>query len=161
MNGFINFWLRFFDYKERDTILTMLTVPNSRRILRCSLSEEIRKTQLHASKVANTAVCLNGRNSTDCLHNPMLTPNRLFFQNPQILRTISFGHDVIHTPVPFPFLGFIMAMCCIAISLKNFIHMQKHRRTPSFRYERLLTSWLLSSVLQHEERETQSSIILY
>ena len=24
------------------------------------------------------------------------------FQNPQILRTISSGHDVIHTPVPFP-----------------------------------------------------------
>ena len=24
------------------------------------------------------------------------------FQNPQILRTISSGHDVIHTPAPFP-----------------------------------------------------------
>ena len=32
------------------------------------------------------------------------------FQNPQILRTITSGHDVIHTPLPFPVWGFIMAM---------------------------------------------------
>ena len=32
----------------------------------------------------------------------------LSFQNPQILWTISSGHDVIHTPVPFPVWRFIM-----------------------------------------------------
>ena len=32
----------------------------------------------------------------------------LSFQNPQILRTISSGHDVIHTPGPFPVWSFIM-----------------------------------------------------
>ena len=38
-------------HEERDTILTMLTIPNARRILWClrSLSVEIRKTQLHLS----------------------------------------------------------------------------------------------------------------
>ena len=30
------------------------------------------------------------------------------FQNPQILRTISSGHNVIHTPAPFLVCGFIM-----------------------------------------------------
>ena len=29
------------------------------------------------------------------------------FQNTQILRTISFGHDVIHTPAPFPVWGLL------------------------------------------------------
>ena len=31
-------------------------------------------------------------------------------QNPQILKIISFGHDVILTPAPFPVWGFIMTM---------------------------------------------------
>ena len=35
------------------------------------------------------------------------------FQNPQIIRTISSGHDVIHTPVPFPVWGFIMTMVIV------------------------------------------------
>ena len=35
------------------------------------------------------------------------------FQNPQILRTISSGHDIIHSPVPFPVLGFIMTMVIV------------------------------------------------
>ena len=30
------------------------------------------------------------------------------FLNPQSLKTISSGHDVIHTPASFPVLGFIM-----------------------------------------------------
>ena len=37
-------------------------------------------------------------NSILCLHGPMSTFNWLFFQNPQILRSTSSGHDVIHTP---------------------------------------------------------------
>ena len=40
------------------------------------------------------------------------------FQNPQILRTISSGHDVIHTPVPFPVWGFIMTMVIVI----SFVH---------------------------------------
>ena len=35
---------------------------------------------------------------------------QLVFQNPQILRTISSEHDVIHTPAPFPVWGFIMTI---------------------------------------------------
>ena len=36
-----------------------------------------------------------------------------FFQNPQILRTISSGHDVILTLAPFPVWGFIMTMVIV------------------------------------------------
>ena len=73
-------------------------IPNARRILWCLiyLSVEIRKNQLHISTVETQL-------STDSFHNP------------QILRTISSGHDVIHTPAPFPVWGFIMTMV-IAIS---------------------------------------------
>ena len=39
---------------------------------------------------------LNGRNSTICLHGPISIFNS--FQNLQIPRTISSGHDLIHTP---------------------------------------------------------------
>ena len=49
--------------------------------------------QLSASMADNPTVCLQGLKST---------PNGLFFQNLQILRTIASGHDVIHTPASFP-----------------------------------------------------------
>ena len=35
------------------------------------------------------------------------------FQNPQVLKAISCGHDVIHTPAPFPVWGFIMTMVIV------------------------------------------------
>ena len=35
------------------------------------------------------------------------------FQNPQILKTILFGHDVIHTPAPFRVWGFIMTVVIV------------------------------------------------
>ena len=37
----------------------------------------------------------------------MVQSQLTLFQNPQILRTISSGHDVIHTPVPFPIWGLL------------------------------------------------------
>ena len=46
-----------------------------------------------------STLCLNGRNSTLCLHRSISTPS---FQNPQILRTISSGNDVIYTQAPIP-----------------------------------------------------------
>ncbi len=41
----------------------------------------------------------------------LVNPNSqlILFQNPQILRTISSGYDVIHTPAPFPVWGLIMS----------------------------------------------------
>ena len=45
-------------------------------------------------------------NPTVCLHGPKSTPNSLF-QNLQILRTITSGHDVIHTPAPFTIWGLL------------------------------------------------------
>ena len=41
---------------------------------------------------------------TVCLHGLQSTP---FFQNLQILRTITSGHDVIHTPATFPIRGLL------------------------------------------------------
>ena len=103
-------------HEERDTILTMLTIPNARRILWClrSLSVEICKTP---------TTCLNGRElnslcptgrELNCLPawsnvNSQLT----LFQNPQILRTISPGHGVIQAPASFPVWGFIMTMVIV------------------------------------------------
>ena len=69
-----------------------------------------------------STLCLNGRNSTVCLHGPISTNS---FQNPQILRTISSGHDVIHTPAPFPAWGFIMTMVIVI----SFVH--KHKTAPN------------------------------
>ena len=44
---------------------------------------------------------------------PWSNLNWLFFQNPHILRTISSGDDVIHTPAPFPVWGFIMTIVIV------------------------------------------------
>ena len=35
------------------------------------------------------------------------------FQNSQIFRTIFSGHDIIHTPTPFPVWGVIMTMVIV------------------------------------------------
>ena len=50
------------------------------------------------------------KNYTLCLHGPISTD---YFQNPRILRTISLGHDVIHTPAQFPVLKLIMTMVIV------------------------------------------------
>ena len=59
----------------------------------------------------------NGQNSTCNGRKPNSHLNGLTstdsFQNPQILRTISSGHDIIHTPAPFPFWGFIITMVIV------------------------------------------------
>ena len=44
------------------------------------------------------------------LNGPISTDS---FQNPQILKTISSGHDIIHTPASFPVWGFIMTMVIV------------------------------------------------
>ena len=43
----------------------------------------------------------------------MVQSQLTLFQNPQILRTISSRHDVIHIPAPFPVCGFIMIMVIV------------------------------------------------
>ena len=71
-----------------------------------------------AAMVENSALSPNGRNSIVCLHGPMSTFNSLF-QNPQILRTISSGHDVVHTPSEFPVWGLLcdfIGLCCLFAS---------------------------------------------
>ena len=75
-NAFINFLTSVRRHEESDTILTMLTIPNAWRILRCltSLYVEIRKTQLHLLQPKSNSR-LNWRNSILCLHCPISTLN--------------------------------------------------------------------------------------
>ena len=126
-NAFINFLTSVLRHKERDTIFTMLTIlsdpTNVWRILWClrSLSVEIRKNPT-TSSTAQSQLQLNGRNSTVCLHGPISTPNCMvrllllntmvgsqpnLFQNLRNSQPISIGHDVIHTPAPFPLWGLL------------------------------------------------------
>ena len=58
----------------------------------------------------NPTTSFNARNSTFCLRGPISTDS---FRNPQILGTISSGHDVIYTPAPFPVWGFIRTMVIV------------------------------------------------
>ena len=69
----------------------------------------------------NSTLCLNGRNSTFCLHGLIWTSQLILFQNPQILRTISSGHDVIYTSAPFPVWVFIITMVIVI----SFAHERK------------------------------------
>ena len=71
------------------------------------VSRDKKKNQQHASTVENSILTLHG---------PISSSQVTLFQNPQILRTISSEHDVIHTPAPFSFLWFIMTLV-IVISL--------------------------------------------
>ena len=80
-NGFINFGLWFFNMR-RESILTMLTIPNVQCILWCrrSVSRDLKNpTTSSMVKIQLSTLCHNGRNSTLCLHGPMSTFNWLFF----------------------------------------------------------------------------------
>ena len=90
-------------HEERDTTLTLLTPP-------------LRAAHLVVFKISvgrdlkNLTTSFNGRRSNSLLNGPIsLTKYKLSVcQNPQNLRTISSGHDVIHTLAPLPVCGFIM-----------------------------------------------------
>ena len=141
-NGLSISWLRFFDTRREIQFLKVFAnhtiwPTNARRILRCLrfLSVEIRKTQLHLqwsksnpqlfnSMAESPTTRLHGSTSTltvwlsggetNCLP-PWSNVNfqLTLFQNPQILRAISSGHDVILTPAPFPVWGFVMTMVIV------------------------------------------------
>ena len=92
--------------EERDTMLKGLCKPyyadptlNAQQILWClrSLPLEIRKTQPLPSTV---------------------NLNSLSFQNPQILRTISSGHDVKYTSASFPVQGLLWQMMIVISSAR-------------------------------------------
>ena len=120
-NGLLISRLRFFNTRRETQFLkayanhTIWPHPNAWRILWClrSLSVEIRKTKLPFKRSkSNSLPQWQKLNSNWCL-----------FQNQQILRTISYGHDVIHTPDPFPVWGFIMTMVIvISFALERKLH---------------------------------------
>ena len=61
----------------------------------------------------NPSTCFNGRELNSLPQWSNLNFSTDSFQNPQILRTISSRHDVIHTLAPFSFWGFIMSMVIV------------------------------------------------
>ena len=65
-------------HEERDTILTMLTIPNVWHVLCCTRSQFISagrdpKNLTAVAAVKNSTLCLNGRNSTSQLNGPTST----------------------------------------------------------------------------------------
>ena len=99
-----------FRHDERDTLLTMLTIPsgptNAQCILYClrSLSVEICKIPTTRLGRLLNSLWPNGRDSIVGLHGPMSTANWLFLKSSNS-QSISSWHDVIHIPVPFPVSG--------------------------------------------------------
>ena len=121
--GFINFLSLDLLHEERDTILAMLT--SSQRtahlvVFKISVGRHPKILTATATG-ENSTFCLNGR-ELKCLP-PWSNVNfqLILFQNPQILRTISSGHDVVHTPAPFPVWRFIM----IIVIVISFAHERK------------------------------------
>ena len=103
---FINFLTSDLWHEERDTILTMLTSPpRAAHLVVFTISIHLRRSRPESLTAASTL-----ENSTLWLHGPISTDS---FQNPQILRTFSSGHDIIHIPAPFPLWGFIMTMVIV------------------------------------------------
>ena len=69
----------------------------------------------------NITAAASTENSTLWLHGPTSTSQLTLFQNFQILRTISSGQDIIHTPASFSVWCFIMTMVIII----SFAHERK------------------------------------
>ena len=84
---FINLFSSVLRHEERDTTLTMLTIPNARRILWCLRSLSEKKTT-----TSSTA------------QSQLLTDS---FSKSSNSQPIFSGHDVIHTPTLFPVGGLL------------------------------------------------------
>ena len=106
------------------------------------LNSRIPTTQLHGRKL--NSLCPNGR-ELNCLPAWSNVKFQLtLFQNPQILRTIFNGHDVIHTPSPIAYLGFIMTMV-IVISITEERKTVPNDCAPELRAEKFKTlpNWMI------------------
>ena len=117
-NGFINFWLRSMATRGETHFLkvfanhTMLNQPQrTAHLVMLKISIHLgwsRSEKLHLiPQWSKTQLCRLERSNTQ-LHLSTVKIQLTSFQNPQILRTISSGHDVIHSLALFPVRGFIM-----------------------------------------------------
>ena len=119
-NGFINFSLRSMAIRGERQFLkvyanhTMLTPPQ-------------RAGHFVIFKISISA-CRDPKNWTSRLNGSKLNyifqqsnTQLMFFQNPQILRTITSGHDVIHTPATFSIWGLLWQMVIVI----SFAHERK------------------------------------
>ena len=107
-NTFINFWLWYMVTcgKRHNSYYADPPPPRTAHLVMFKIS-----IHLHRSGPEKLNPRRNGRklNSLPSWSNL----NCLFFKNPQILRTISSGYEVIHIPAPFPVWGFIMSMVIV------------------------------------------------
>ena len=78
-----------------------------------------------------------------------------YHENNKAITFYYLAKQTLHNPTPQ--LGLIVIFLYIDIELLHVLYSRNTntQETQLFRYERLLTSWLLSSVLRHEERDTQ------
>ena len=117
-NGFINFWLRFFDMRRETQFWkvyadhTMLT-PLCWRAAHLGMFKISVGRDKKNSTTSSTAQVLLSPQWQKLNSTSMVQSQLTLFQNPQILRTISSGHDVIYTLAPFPVWGFIMTMVIV------------------------------------------------
>ena len=81
-NGFINFLTSVLRHEARDTILTMLSIPNVRHISWCFRSQFI----FAGRDPKNLTAAATPENSTVCLYGPMSTFNSMV--GPQVLNTM-------------------------------------------------------------------------
>ena len=91
---------------ERDTILILLSdSPPTHAVhlvmIKISVGRDPKILTAAATVENSILYAPMAENSTVFVHGPMSTSQLTLFQNLQILRTISFGHDIIHSPAPF------------------------------------------------------------
>ena len=98
------------------------------QLLHTMVGTQLYGRELHSLSQWQKLNCLSARSTV----NSQLT----LFQNLQILKTIASGHDIIHTPTLFSYLGFIMTI----VTVISFVHERK--------LYPMLCTWTKSRIVQ-------------
>ena len=104
-NGFINFWLRSIVTREETQFLKAYANHTMLASLQCVAHPVMFKISIHLCRSRSEKLNRMPQRSKTQLSSKRSNTQLRSFQNLQILRTISTGHDVIHTPVSFPVWG--------------------------------------------------------
>ena len=118
-NGFINFLTSAQSDTRRETQF-LLCWPHQRAAHLVMFKISIERDPKNPTTSSTAQIQLSPQWQRTQL-SASIVQSQLTFQNPQILRTISSGHDVMHTPVPFLVWGFIMTIVIVI----SFAHERK------------------------------------
>ena len=103
----INFWVQFFNTRRETIFKSLLKSYYANNTATLSTSHGPISISQHHDWNSTSTVC-HWRRQPNCQPTLSKVNSQLtLFQNLQILRTITFGHDAIHTPAPFPIWGFL------------------------------------------------------